>query len=278
MKTAPAHILVGSDLSARSDRALQRAFLLARTHGAKVTVATVIDDAMPEDMTNDARTKAEAVLTRSADYFGDGVPHEIIARIGHPATDMRTLTQEVSPDLLVLGTHRDKSFLGALRETTAQRIVRLTDCPVLVVCETADHDYDHVVAATDFSPAATAAMTAARVLAPGADITPVHAIQIPYSGMLGTTPEAKHALEASFRNDAQVDDAKWRESLGTDVADTRFMAGSAHASLRLAIDEIGATLLTVGAHGRVGASRTLLGSLATDLMREPITDLLVARP
>ena len=37
-------------------------------------------------------------------------------------------------------------------------------------------------------------------------------------------------------------------------------------------------LIAVGAHGRVGAARAILGSLATDLMRDPPCDLLIARP
>ena len=39
-----------------------------------------------------------------------------------------------------------------------------------------------------------------------------------------------------------------------------------------------ADLIAVGAHGRVGAGRAILGSVSTDLMRDPPCDLLIARP
>lgn len=274
----PETILVGSDLSARSDRAVQRAFMLARKHGARVILASVIDDAMPEEITKTLITQTKNHLKRSADFLGQRVDHSVAVRLGHPATEMIELAAELLPDLVVLGTHRDKSFLSAIHETTAQRIARLTDRSVLVVADPADHSYDYIVAATDFSPGAMAALEAGHNLAPKAAITPVHMLQIPFSGMLGTSPDASRSLEKSFRNDAYQDNLRWRQDLDVPAADTHFLIGAAYGGLQQAVRETGATLLTVGAHGRVAAPRSLLGSLAIDLMRAPITDLLVARP
>lgn len=278
MKKPPETVLVGSDLSARSDRAVQRAFMLAREHSAQVILASVIDDAMPEEITKALAAQAEEMLRRSAGFLGRDTSHSVVVRVGHPATEMIALAAEHSPDLVVLGTHRDRSFLAALHETTAQRIVRLTDRSVLVVADPADHPYDQIVAATDFSPGAMTALRAGHRLAPKAKITPVHMLQIPYSGMLGTSSDASRSLEQSFRNDASEANLRWRQDLDLPASDTRFVVGAAYGGLQQAVRETGATLLTVGAHGRVAAPRSLLGSLATDLMRAPITDLLVARP
>jgi hypothetical protein len=176
--------------------------MLAREHSAQVILASVIDDAMPEEITKALAAQAEEMLRRSAGFLGRDTSHSVVVRVGHPATEMIALAAELSPDLVVLGTHRDRSFLAALHETTAQRIVRLTDRSVLVVADPADHPYDQIVAATDFSPGAMTALRAGHRLAPKAKITPVHMLQIPYSGMLGTSSDASRSLEQSFRNDA----------------------------------------------------------------------------
>ncbi|AZQ69050.1 universal stress protein [Silicimonas algicola] len=46
------HIVVATDMSERSDRALARALSLARETGARCTVTSVVEDALPEDLAN----------------------------------------------------------------------------------------------------------------------------------------------------------------------------------------------------------------------------------
>ena len=41
------HILVATDLTARSDRAIERAFSLARETGAELTILHAVDDELP---------------------------------------------------------------------------------------------------------------------------------------------------------------------------------------------------------------------------------------
>ena len=276
----PGTLLATTDLSARSDLALRRAMRLARERGARLIVAHVVDDAPPPAIAEAHRDAARATLERFLESLSDGVETELIVAFGDPTADIVALVETRRPDLLVMGTHRTRPFLDALRETTAQRIVRLTECPVLMVRDRDDHDYAHVIAATDFSPGSSAAIRLAADLSPGARITPVHAFHVPYSGLVATTPEGANEVEKSFRIEAVEQEARWRdrEVLPEGLGPTTIQPGSVLQVLEAEVRRTGATLVTAGAHGRVGGIRAILGSVATDLLRMPPCDVLIARP
>lgn len=158
-------ILAPTDLSARSDLALRRAFKLAAQHGASITICHMIDDAAPYDLHDEMRKSAEKTLSSFAQTLKGDVPTNIKVDHGDPTADILSHISDLAPDLVVMGTHRTRPFLDALRETTVQRIARLTTCPVLMVADTDTHDYKRIVAAIDFSPAATAALSTAHRLA-----------------------------------------------------------------------------------------------------------------
>lgn len=273
-------ILVATDMSPRSDRAVRRAAQIARDHDAALTVMTVLDDAMPQDLIKALHAKARATLERFVASVYDEVNVTIRAEPGDPTTDiLRACSDNV--DLLVMGTHRMRPFLDAIRETTMQRIVRRTATPVLLVTDRADHPYARIIAACDFSPASSGAMRMAHALAPTATIQPIHALHVPYSGRLAQHKAAGDAIEASFRHEAESAAKTWLhdEELPTpQMTDLEILPGAAYPILQGKISAGDIDLIAVGAHGRVGAARSLLGSLATDLMRDPPCDVLIARP
>ena len=265
-------ILVATDLSTRSDRAVRRAAYIARTHDAALTVLTIMDNAMPAEVIDTLHSKTRAALERFVAVACEGVKVTVRAEPGDPTVDiMKACDGDV--DLLVMGTHRIRPFLDALRETTMERIVRHVSTPVLLVTDRADHHYANVLGACDFSPASGAALRMAHAVAPEATLHPVHALNVPYAGRLSRTYSASDAIEASFRREAEGVARKWyaAETLPTDkMTDLEILPGKG---------EMGdADLIAVGAHGRVGAMRSLLGSLATDLMRDPPCDVVIARP
>lgn len=272
--------IVATDLSARSDLAIRRATWLAERHGAKLILCHIVDDAAPPEIAVQAREAALTSLARFTGSLSDKVDFEIRVEAGDPTADILALVAEAKPDLLILGTHRARPFLDTLRETTAQRIVRLSNCPVLMVADRTDHAYDHVLAATDFSPASAAAITLAQQLAPSARITPVHAFHVPYTGLMTYGGQGIDDVTASFQLEATEDNARWRDAipLPDSCEPTVIAPGSVTDVLAELLASTGASLITAGAHGRVGQGRALLGSVATDLLRQPPCDVLIARP
>lgn len=277
----PKSILVATDMSHRSDRAMQRAFHLARELNANLTVFSTLDDAMPDDLVEVLHERARKLLERHAKSLGEGVSYEVQTKVGDPTLEILQAVTNTDADLLVMGTHRPRPFLDGLRDTTMQRIVRRTECAVLLVVDTVDHAYKSVLAATDFSPAATSAVQVSNALAPKARITPVHALHVPYRGMLGTTVSDKSILEQSFRLEVEPQATAWAENSDLPTGameDVQIIAGSPYTLLRGLVEKKEYDLICVGAHGRVGAAPSILGSLSTDMMRDPPCDVLITRP
>lgn len=275
----PFTILVSTDLSPRADRAVQRAFRLASWLEGEVILLCVIDDAMPADMSEHMRATAELKLAEFAASmpYSDRVRHDIKVIVGDPPAAIPAMAEAVEADLLVLGLHRPRPFLDMLRETTMERILRHSPRPVLLVRDPVDHAYARVLAALDFAPASTAALTLAAKIAPEAELLGVHAVHIPYRGFVA--PSGSAGAGAPFVHHAEGMLAKWRASaevpdrLGkVDIVD-----GPAHMVLAGRVEALKPDLLALGAHGRVGAAPSVLGSLANDMMRDPPCDLLIAR-
>lgn len=279
MTETAAPILCATDLSERSDRAMRRAVLLARDLGAPLELVTVVDDAMPDDMAQALADKAQARLDRFAGAFCSDMAVTCRVLTGDPTTALLSEVQTVGAVLLVVGTHRPRPFLDGIRETTVMRVVRRASCPVLVVRDPDDHAYATVLVATDFSPSATAAANLAHRLAPGAALHAIHALHVPYSGMLAPGHGAADVLQASFQAEAQAQSARWQAALADSLplGPTELVPGPAFATIHAAQDRLGADLIAVGAHGRAGAAPAILGSLANDLMRDGPCDVLIAR-
>ena len=274
------HILVATDLSPRADRAVRRAVQLAKEHASRLTVQHVLDDHMPDEVLRHLQPKTTEHLERFVASVAGRVPYDLLPCVGHPTETLLDMIVDQNPALVVMGMHRTRPVLDSLRETTVQRIVRLTDYPVLVVADTVDHPYETILAATDFSRSASRALNLGHALAPKAQITPVNALHIPYRGMLaGSQNNTGDALAASFLAEANGADAEWRAgtALPVTVHHTRFVDGSPFGTLKSIAEQGGAQLITAGAHGRAGDHRALLGSTANDLLRDPPCDVLIAR-
>ena len=272
--------IAATDLSPRSDRALRRAFRLAAQQDARVIVLHVVDDAAPSDLATQIQNGSRQVLDRFVESIRNGVDAEIRVIPGDPASDVVNAIRSAGADLLIVGTHRSDRLLDSFYETTAQRIVRLSACPVLTVADRNDHDYASVIAATDFSPGAAAAILHAAEIAPEAIITPLHALHVPYRGMMSYTSPPADDIEQSFRLEAKEADAAWRaaNALPGNCGPTEIMPGSPLSVLAEKVRSGRVDLIAAGAHGRVGQRRALLGSVASDLLRNPPCDVLVARP
>ena len=272
-------ILVASDLSERSDHALARALRIADETGADLTDLSVIDDATPEDVRQPLLDRARSFLETRIKAQGRSVTPQIDVRAGDPAQDILSAIVQTSADLLVLGTHRPRAFFDGFRETTAQRIVRNAGLSVLVVAQAPTAAYRNVLSLVDFAPASLAGLRLAARIAPDAAIHPAHAVHVPYRGMLGPAEGSAAALDASFVNDAAADDAAWRvtAALPAGCRATEIRACAPGELMADLLPKLDIDLITVGAHGRVGAGRAILGNFANELMRAPPRDILVGR-
>lgn len=271
-------ILVATDLSERSDRAVKRAIRIARDHGAQCHVLHVVDDAIPGDMADKQRADAEARLGRflAHEDAGDFAKPSVV--VGDPLNEIPAEARTVGADLVVLGLHRRRPILDALRETTMERLVRLLDAPVLIVRDPADHAYGTILAPVSFSTACATALKAARGLSPEAKIAAFHAIHLPFSGLTGEQPGGP--MDRALTEEAEIMRAKWCDTQGLpeDLCQVTPVSGSFYEMVSSQVEAMKPDLIAIGAHTRSGIALHSLGGFTASLMRNPPTDLLVARP
>lgn len=280
-------ILLASDLSARSDRAIDRAFLLARELSAEVRVVHVVDENLPPELASQHANWAKDELEREVASVerpaGTGCAVRVVQ--GVPRDRILAEACEWDADLIVLGIHGPAAPRADFASTTAGRILQASAFPVLAVSRPAHAPYRRVVVGVDFSPCSRAAVRRSAWIAPGADRYLVHGFQVPFSGFLqGPTVNRLWSDYALGRMEEFV--AEEMERLAAETRGAREGAAPGKRIVRKAepgvvlteeCRRLDADLMVIGTHGRAGLSLALLGSVAADLLADPPCDLLVMK-
>jgi len=142
-------ILVTTDFSEAGDHAIPHAFRMAADHGAEVLLLHVLETIVapnplyahyyPTDLlTPEIRARAEsdarqALLERVPNDTLAAVPHRIVITHGMPGEEIIRTAQEEQADLVVISTHGRTGLKRFFLGSTAERVVRHVECPVLVV-------------------------------------------------------------------------------------------------------------------------------------------------
>ena len=142
-------ILLPTDGSECSGKALAYALSFAKQYGARVVVLHVIDRRWEEqtrvvsaevgqDLTQKIRDgyaeEARGILREAADAAAKtGVSVETRVLTGVPYEDIVRVAEELPADLIILGTHGRTGMSHLLLGSVAERVIRLAPCPVLTV-------------------------------------------------------------------------------------------------------------------------------------------------
>ncbi|MCG8595703.1 MAG: universal stress protein [Kiloniellales bacterium] len=274
-------ILMATDLSARSDRALERALRLAADHGGEVTVVHVVDAELPASLA-DAQAQAakqairEHIATLTA-AEGLQVSAEVV--FGRAYLGILDMSEKMDAELILLGLHREDAFRDMFRGTTAERVIRAGDVPVLLVKERASGPYQRIMVGVDFSVYSRRAVEFAVGFAPTARFHLVHAYDVPFKGFLhgqDTRREISKQHETQFQNMVEEEMAAFLSTLDAKTPELeRIMEhGVVREVIHRQVDRLKPDLLVVGTHGRTGVAHALLGSVAENLLREPPCDVL----
>lgn len=118
-------ILHPTDLSPRSEYALQLACSLARDHGARLIVLHVVQPPEDKAIAWDALVKLQAPDPK--------VSMDRQLEVGNPAKETLRLAQELHCGLIVMGTHGRTGLSRVLMGSVAEEVSRKALCPVLTV-------------------------------------------------------------------------------------------------------------------------------------------------
>jgi nucleotide-binding universal stress UspA family protein len=187
-------ILVTTDFSEASGRALDYAFALARRYGARVYLAHVITpDPFQFAEPQLAQASYEKVRQAAEEGITDilisgklrGVPHEVLLEEGNVWPTLEKLIAEQGIDLVVTGTHGRGKVQKMLIGSVAEEIFRRANPPVLTVGPAVTGELrkevalNHILFATDFGPGAEKAAAYAFSLAQehNAALTVLHVVE-----------------------------------------------------------------------------------------------------
>ena len=148
-------ILLPTDGSECSRKAMGYALSFARQYGARVVALHVIDQRwedqtrvtfaeLGQDLTQRIRKgyeeEAGRILNDAADAARKaGVPVETRTLTGIPFEEIVRLGEELSVDLIIMGTHGRTGMSHLLLGSVAEKVVRKAPCPVLTVRQE-EHD------------------------------------------------------------------------------------------------------------------------------------------
>ncbi|PSL20921.1 universal stress protein [Shimia abyssi] len=270
-------IVVATDLSPRSDRALHRALRLAAKLQAHAHVVSIVDDAMPEDMVADLSTNIKERLETYLSTLDLDAQTSVDVLLGDPVEQVNEFAVAKEAGLLVLGVHRRRGFLDSLRESTSERIVAASMVPVLIVKDLNDGDYETALAPVSFSQACANALRAASVIAPEAELRSYHALHVPFAGLTGGSSGTEMSRAVRRETEEKRDDWMSSAKLPNGLASPEIITGSLSQVLDKQVAEQNPDLIVCGTHTR-GLAMHKLGSFAAELLRDPPADLLVSPP
>lgn len=278
-------LLVATDLSERSDRAVDRAISLARKFQSSLTVLHVVEGDLPPSI---ADAQRNASLRNLEEHIASIPPSadldiELSVVFGKDWSEILRQAETSRSDLIVLGLHREVGLEGLFRGTTVERVIRKGDLPVLVVKNRAMRDYKNIVVGMDFSLNSRRAIEFALDLTLTSSLCLVHAYDLPYRAFLMGSSDTEPSV--SNRDEQRFFDMVNQEMDGclsglesSSIKLTKVMReGSPHDVLRKQVLESGADLLVLGTHGRTGVAHALLGSVAEGFLIDPPCDVLAVK-
>lgn len=131
----PKKILVASDLSKPSFRAVETALYFADRNNAKLELFHVAGDTPSAD-TEAAQREALATMQEAVKiHINNGVQVEYLVEHGEPESAILAESKEANFDMIVMYTHGRHGLQHALHHNVCERILSQSKCPVLTVRE-----------------------------------------------------------------------------------------------------------------------------------------------
>lgn len=292
MKTLTS-ILAATDFSEHSRAAVERAAHLAKEQASALRLLHVISSSLLDDLRNmmrgsaavehsvleEARVSLHDTATMLAQTTEVTATEEVAT--GQVIATIRTAAEEV--DLLVLGARGTNPVRDLLLGTTAERLLRTSCCPVLIVKGAPKGPYGRVIVPVDFSSYSAPALAVAVLVAPHAHISVLHAFRVPFEARL----HIAGATDDTIR--LYCDEQRQEATRHIDRLMTEYLP---HVRQRTCLVERGdpspvilaqaqarsADLIVLGKQGQSRAEELFLGSVTRHVLAGSTCDVLVVSP
>lgn len=278
-------ILAATELGPASDEVVRAAAALAQRMGARLHLLNALEiEQLPgmENPTYQGRVQqANDLLAEQARRVAAPVAVEsmtVVAYAAHRAIEARAA--EVNADLVVVGPHRGGQTEARFLGTTADRVIRTAQVPVLVVRGPLALPLRRIGVPTDFSEPAAGALDAALALAGTLGEGEGPEIRVFYVGWSVERADGPAAWEADLSRSlaAQAGEAVARAG-GSFRVHTQVVWGIVPAdSIADHARAERVDLLVMGTHGQGGLRRLLVGSVASGVARSAHCPVLLVPP
>lgn len=285
-----ASIVVAVDFSDDARHAAERAAMLAAEQRAQLDFVHVISGSSldrlhtwlgaPADSEARLREEAERSLN---DMIKDIAGKRDIAagafvKTGHVLNQI--LSSSESADLLVLGAHGRNPLRDLSLGTTAERSLRMSKQPVLVVKRPPRALYGQVIVPVDFSAYSAPALRMARLIAPTARITVVHAFRVPFEGRLRIAGASEESILAYCEEERREAEKEIKDLISDSDDDALRMSyaverGNVSRVILAQEEKLSADLIVIGKHGRSMVEEWLLGGVTRHVLAGSTCDVLI---
>ncbi len=282
-------ILFPFDGSSGAAEALHHTAEIAHWTDATVRVLYVADTTrdsvtvVGSDVVDALVDEGESVVAEAAKTLETlGVPHETDVVQGNPAPTVAEYAERYGYDLVVMPTHGRQGVSRYLIGSVSEKVLRLSSVPVLSVRMVPEDrlvfPYETILIPTDGSPAAAHATAHLLDLAASVGAT-VHVLSVVEDpglrpGVDGAVYEEKMETTAREAVEAVVSEASDR---GVTQTVTRIEHGEPVEEILAYLEASEIDAVGMGATGRRGTDRILLGSVAEKTVRSAPVPVLTVR-
>lgn len=285
-------IVVATSLSEPSDRVLRAADAMARQCGAELHIFHSVLPPMgyysagmgmtvayPQAVDNNEKWGRLQVLEQLARVGIAEDAHTLHVEVGTPHRTLLELAAELKADLLVVGA--SESFAPTVLGSTADRVLRKSTCPVLVIKGDLELSPSRVLAPVDLSDLCEDSLR--------------HGLQVLQQVRDGVAPQVEalfvvspvdrdHSMQFTPEQiDRFADEelGRFLERLGDTYGATMvpvLCSGQPRQEILQRLEDEPAGLVLMGTHGRSGFERLLLGSVTSEIVTRTPTSILVVPP
>ncbi|WP_161828479.1 universal stress protein [Steroidobacter agaridevorans] len=278
-------ILCATDLTPRSDRAMQRAALLAQQMNAEAHFVHALNDRLAGRVLRSKVIRANLRLAAHSQRLMQHAPESVTAEVqlGNPIDIVIATAREYKPDLIVIARPKRRS-LDTMLGTAAERIIRGTGCSVLLVGNAAERPYQRMVLATDLS--SKSAHVTRTVVGMGmlknARTWVVHAFGLPYHDIAtgdGLDIDGISA-EVMWHSTVRRNVLQSLDDAGIDVTRVHIATELSRplTAIRRVVDQAQPELLVIGVSRWLALKRILVGSVTHRVFRDVNCDVLAIAP
>lgn len=289
-------LLIPLDLAPDSARVTDRAAVLPLAEDARLTLLHVISNRLPRDVRARAGADARKALAAAARSMRPklrrSVTLEQVVAVGTPPAEIAKHATAIAADLVVMSRGGGRGLRDLFLGSTAERVIRQGQRPVLVVRLPVRGPYRRPLLALDLDEAAPHVLALALRLIPPPRprIALVHAYEAPFHGVVypSLSPEQArryrqhHRQKALATLDGLLATASVHSNHGPAVDQVSWKsyvhAGSPRTIIPKTVAKARADVLALGTHGYAGVAHAFLGTVAGDVLRRVPCDVLVVPP